>query len=800
LSEQGRDDSAAAPLAALEAPDPSARVISDGAIPDGDVSAGDVSAGEITDEDLAVFLDMSTELFGVFDPSGGIAWSNAAAAAALGYSPEELQGLSTADLIHPDDVVASAAALGDLVGGGEPAGVEMRYRCKDGTWNWIEWTARMAPDTGLVYGVGRDVTPRHEARAALRANEAFLRAILDYSKSAIWVKDRLGRYVLVNDAFARPFDMRAEDIVGKSAHELWPDSDIDDVDATVVQTGAAITRDDVIDLPTGLHTVMTVRFPLRDASDDIVGVAGIATDITERTRAERALAERQRLLETVIGACPDIVTVLDRRGRVREVSHVSAEVLGYDLDDAAQEDLEALIHPDDLPAVIDRYASLFVDPGAPPDVRYRVRHSDGHWVVLDTRAHVMLGDDGAPDGAVVVSRDITGELGVESELRASVDAAEEASRAKSEFLSRMSHELRTPLNAVLGFAQLLEMDELPVNRAEAVGHVVRAGRHLLDLVDEIPDIAHIESGNLELSIGAEPVLDVVGDAVDLSRPLAEVEGVGLVLESACSPATYVLADRQRLLQVFLNLLSNAVKYNHRGGLVRVIVELAPDHAVRVTVADTGVGIAPEEVHRLFAPFDRLGAEHSGIEGTGMGLMLSKHLVEHMGGSIYVQSALGEGAAFTIELPATSAPERADTDVPASSESAGVNTSLRVLHVEDDLANLELVEQVLARAGVVHLFAAMSGALGLELAREHRPDLVLLDLHLPDGPGLELLRQLRSDPRTADITVVVISADATPEQMQRATDSGAAAYLTKPVDVRDLLDVVVGVSARRSGSS
>ena len=756
----------------------------------------------ITDEDLEVFLDMSTELFGVFDPSGGLAWSNATAASALGYSPEELQGMSMSDLIHPDDLAASASILGTLAGGGEPAGVEMRYRCKDGSWKWMEWTARLSPETGLVYGAGRDVTPRREADAALRANEAFLRAILDNSTAAIWVKDRHGRYVLVNDAFLTPIFARAEDIVGRTAQELWPSFIIDDGDALVLQSGESLIRDDVVELPSGARTFMTVRFPLRDASGDVSGVAGIATDITERERAESALAERQRLLETIVSACPDIVTVLDRRGRVHEVSDASMEVLGYDLRDPVHEQAESFVHPDDLAVVRQQYEALFSQHAGPADVRYRVRHADGRWVVLDTRAHVMVGDDGNPTGAVVVSRDVTGELESESELRAAAEAAVQASRAKSDFLSRMSHELRTPLNSVLGFAQLLEMDDLSGAAADAVAHIMRAGRHLLDLIDEVLDIALIESGNLELSFEPQPVVEVVGDAIDLTRPLAEGEGIELALATSCPPETCVLADRQRVLQVLLNLLSNAVKYNRPDGSVRVSVERTaePHTKVRIIVADTGPGIAAQDLDRLFEPFDRLGAEQTAVEGTGMGLTLSKHLVEHMGGSIQVRAEPGEGAEFIVELPATLAPPQPGVELAPPPDGVVLDSSLRVLHVEDNLANLELVEQILTRSGVVHLFAAMSGALGIELAREHRPGLVLLDLHLPDMAGMELLRQLRADPLIADATVVVITADATPAQVRRLRRAGVAAYLTKPIDVRELLDVVVRASGQRSEGS
>ena len=758
---------------------------------------GGVSLDDITDEDLAVFLDMSTELFGVFEPGEGLAWSNVAAASTLGYTPDELRGIATADLIHPDDLPAAAAMFEQLAVGLEPSGIEMRYRCKDGGWKWMEWTARMAPDTGLVYGAGRDVTHRHESQSELRANEARLRAILDHSTAAIFVKDRLGRYVLVNEAFLRSLGVAAEDVIGKTSDDLWPNFAVDDQDAAILETGESLTRDDVVQLPDGSHTVMTVRFPLRDASGDIIGLAGISTDISERTRVEAALAEHQRLLETVVRACPDIVTVLDESGQVVEISDASVQVLGRELQGPVHEQAEAIVHPDDRARVREQYRRLFTRPDAPADVRYRVQHADGRWLVLDTRAHAMVGDDGRTTGAVVVSRDVTEALEVESELRASVEIAEQASRAKSEFLSRMSHELRTPLNSVLGFAQLLEMDELSDAHEEAVGHVMRAGRHLLDLIDEVLDIARIESGNLELSLEAVELLGVVRAAVDMARPMADAAGVEIETGWSCSHDVHVRADSQRLLQVLLNLVSNAVKYNHPGGRVDVWVD-GSDRRVRIVVSDTGRGIEARDIDRVFEPFDRLGAENSEVEGTGIGLTLTKHLVEHMGGSISVRSVQGVGATFTVEVPETTPRREPGPDGQRSVEGTIIDGSLRVLHVEDNLANLELVEQILTRSGVVDLYAAMSGTLGLELAREHQPDLVLLDLHLPDMAGLELLRRLRAEPRTARAAVIVITADATPEQMQRLRQSGVAAYLTKPIDVRELLRVVHSVASGQVG--
>ncbi len=762
--------------------------------PSGSAAFG--APGELSDDDLAVFLDMSNEIFGVFDLTQGLIWSNGAAAALLGYAEQELARMSLVDLIHPEDLGDALALFDQPTGDAEPAGIESRYRCKDGSWRWLEWTARVAPDTGFVYGAARDVTDHHVAQATVAANEAWLQAILYHSTAAIFVKDRTQRYVLVNEVFLRGCGLARDDVLGKTVTEIWPGAEVDDADGRVLEHGEVITRDDVVTLADGTHVMMTTRFPLLDASGAVTGMAAIATDITEWTRVQAALAERQRLLDTVIRACPDIVTVLDGNGRVREISEASARILGYNLRHPVQDEIEALIHPDDLARVHREAAKIFSMPDSQLDLTYRVRHADGRWVVLDTRGQAMVGDDGTTMGAVVVSRDVTDELEIEAEMHVAVEAAEQASKAKSEFLSRMSHELRTPLNSVLGFSQLLEMDDLPDHHGEAVGHIMRAGRHLLNLIDEVLDIARIESGNLELLLEPVAIRQVLGDAIDLAHPLAERAEISVMTDLDLCPASFhVLADRQRLLQVMLNLLSNAVKYNRAGGRVGVGVEAVSDDLVRITVTDTGRGIRAEDIDRVFEPFDRLGAECSGVEGTGVGLTLSKYLVERMGGAIAVYSRFGEGTTFTVDLPTAVGPDLQLRGPDTSRDELPSVNTLRVLHIEDNLANLELVEQVLTRSGVVELLAAMSGSLGIELARQHVPHLILLDLHLPDMSGTDLLDALHDDPRTAAIPVVVVTADATPSQIQRLRDLGVAAYLTKPIDIRELLRVVETMSHR-----
>jgi signal transduction histidine kinase/CheY-like chemotaxis protein len=382
------------------------------------------------------------------------------------------------------------------------------------------------------------------------------------------------------------------------------------------------------------------------------------------------------------------------------------------------------------------------------------------------------------------------------ERRRAEDRADAANRAKSEFLSRMSHELRTPLNAVIGFGQLLEMEELTAEQRDSVERIVHAGRHLLSLINEVLEISRIEAGRLAMSLEPVPVGETVQSAVSLVRPLAAHRAIEVAL-ALPGGERYVVADRQRLQQVLLNFLSNAVKYNREGGRITVSCAALADGRLRIGVTDTGQGLGPDGLARLFTPFDRLGAETSGVEGTGLGLTLSKRFVEAMGGRVHVESAVGVGSTFAVELVAAAAPDEDlhDAALPAPAPAVSAGT---VLYVEDNLANVRLVERVLHRRPQVTLLPAGQGSLGVDLAREHRPDLILLDSHLPDVPGAEVLRRLREDPRTARIPVVMVSADVTPGEVQRLLDAGAEAYLTKPLDVRQFLDVVDRQLARAPG--
>ena len=381
-----------------------------------------------------------------------------------------------------------------------------------------------------------------------------------------------------------------------------------------------------------------------------------------------------------------------------------------------------------------------------------------------------------------------------AELAAARADADKANRAKSEFLSLMSHDLRTPLNAILGFAQLLETEPLTSEQADHVRNILGGGRHLLALVSDVQDITRIEGGQLGLTIEPVALGPALRQAVELVRPLAAERGVVLRIDDDADGVT-VRADGQRLSQVLLNLLSNAVKYNRTHGRVTVSAACLDNARCRIAVVDTGIGIAPEKVARLFQPFERLGAEQTGVEGTGLGLALSRALAAAMAGTISMSSTPGQGSTFWLELPMADAAgvrekQAATQDVPLPTPTRGV-----ILYVEDNLSNVRLLERILQRRPGVELLHAQTGAAGLDMARRHLPDVVLLDLHLPDTTGEDVLRLLAADPRTRDIPKVIMTADATPGLGPRLEAAGARACMTKPLSVPAILGMIDRLLAR-----
>jgi PAS domain S-box-containing protein len=525
--------------------------------------------------------------------------------------------------------------------------------------------------------------------------------------------------------------------------------------------------------------------------------------VAERTGdlrvANEELAEARGFLDSIIENIPHMVFVKSsddlsfvRFNRAGEelLGHAREELMGKNDYDFFPSDEADLFTQKDREVL---EARKLVDiPEEPIETKSGTR-------ILHTKKIPILDEEGVPRFLLGISEDITERRAAEEQLREAKEEAERANHAKDDFLSRMSHELRTPLNAVLGFAQVLQMGSLDPDQGESVKQILRGGRHLLGLIDEVLDISRISSGRLSISQEPVPVAAAITEAVELVRPIATERGIEFRQEAV--NGAHVLADRQRLKQVLLNLLSNGVKYNRPGGNVSITLEEVAGGRLRINVADTGPGISSEVMERLFMPFDRLGAETSGVEGTGLGLALSKGLVDAMGGSLTAESVVGTGSVFSIELRRAEAPiQRYERGLEPTLGSVPGERIRTILYIEDNPSNLELVTRILATHPGLKLISTMQGHQGIELARDHRPDVILLDLHLPDMSGEEVLRVLRETPATRQTPIVVITADATRRRVNELFAAGADDFLTKPLDVKRFIEVIEHVTADKIESN
>jgi PAS domain S-box-containing protein len=474
-------------------------------------------------------------------------------------------------------------------------------------------------------------------------------------------------------------------------------------------------------------------------------------------------------------------------------NRAASELYGYSREEAIGKDPLPLLqseYPIPLEAII---TSLREQNHWEGELRQVTK--DGSPLHISARWAVQRNAEGKPTAVLEINRDITNEKRAADELRHARDVAEQASNAKSEYLSRMSHELRTPLAAMLGFSDLLEMREPREDQLTAIDAIQRAGSHLLSLVNDVLDIARIEAGRESLSLQPLDVRTLLEECVGLVAQSANERSVTIAMRIEGPERVFVRADRQRLVQVLLNLLSNAIKYGAQGGHV-VAAAAVRDNAVEIDVIDDGPGLDAAQQDRLFQPFERLGAERSHVQGTGLGLALARQLTVAMGGTLGLRSEKGAGATFTVRLQQATGTDAA-TVIPATGPPVlrDAVAGRTVLYVEDNLATIALVESIFALRPNVRLLTAMQGGIALDLAREHRPDLVILDLHLPDLNGDEVLRRLQDDPRTAPIPVVVYSADATERQVRRLLEAGAIDFLTKPARVTEFLEMLDGVLGR-----
>lgn len=619
----------------------------------------------------------------------------------------------------------------------------------------------------------------------------FYKSIVDSVVSGVVVIDRQGEIVELNPAMQRIFGYAQEELLGANISILMPEShgrNHDNYLRRYAETGKnriigrslelSGKRKDGSVLPLEI-TVTEIRI------GDDPHFVGVLRDITERKEVERTLQKERGLLRQA----QEIARlgnweIAGTDGSIHW-SPVVYEIFGQDpaVFRPTIANFYDMVHPDDLEG-LKRHIATARETGT-YDMVHRIVRPDGAVRHVHERARFEPGPDGASRFAVGIVQDVT-------DMVQAKEQAEAASRAKSDFLSSMSHELRTPLNAIMGFAQVLEIDEgLSEDQLDSVRTIRRSGQHLLQLINEILDLARIESGRIELSIEDVGLAELFAESGGLVTPLAANRDIAVQFARKPS-AIAVRGDRTRLNQVLVNLLSNAVKYNRQSGSIVVTALPRGDGMVRISVADTGNGIPSEKLDQLFTPFNRLGAENSEIEGTGIGLVIAKRLIEGMGGHIGVDSRVGAGTTFWVELPMAEKPLQ--KPVPAAGEKQRHNRALSagtVLYIEDNPANLKLVRQALAKHPQVTLLEAYHGALGLDLAQVHLPDVILLDINMPGMNGLEVLARLKADPATREIPVLALSAAAMEKDVERGKGAGFEEYLTKPIDIRLLLEALNG---------
>jgi PAS domain S-box-containing protein len=569
------------------------------------------------------------------------------------------------------------------------------------------------------------------------------------------------------------------------------------------------------------------RFPalvsvtaLRGTDDKLIGFLLIGTDNTARKQveAEQALLD-QRLRDqhfytrSLIESNIDPLITTDPRGMISDINHQMELLTGRTRD-------ELIGAP---------FKSCFTEPQRAEEAITRVLHEgkvrnyeltalarDGRQTVVSFNATTFHDRDRRLQGVFAAARDVTERKHFEhalqetnGELQAAREAAEKANRAKSEFLSSMSHELRTPLNAVLGFAQLMASEVPPpsARQQRSIDQILKGGWYLLRLINEILDLSMIEAGKVTMSQESMSINDVLQDCKGMIEPQASKRGIAMDFPKR-DEIFYVHGDRTRIKQVMINLLSNAIKYNGIGGTVSVECAGTGKDRVRVSVSDTGAGLPPDQLEQLFQPFNRLGQHDSGEEGTGIGLVVTKQLVELMGGEIGVDSVVGKGTIFWVEFAASAAPALALENIDEDSlerrqaQSLHAGDQPTMLYVEDNPANLALVEQLIARRGDLKLLTAIDAPLGIELARAYLPDVILMDINLPGISGYGALKRLREDPATAHIPVLALSANAMPRDIEKGLEAGFFRYLTKPIRVHEFMSAVdlALLHAANSGTS
>ena len=713
---------------------------------------------------------------------------------------------------------------------------ELTYIRKDGSrFPAVVSVTALRDDLGGIIGyllIGTDNTARKEAEEALLKAGALQNAIFNSANFSSIATDAKGVIQIFNVGAERMLGYTAIEVVDK----ITP-ADISDPQE-VIARAKALSQELATPITPGFEALVFKasrgiediyeltyirkdgsRFPavvsvtaLRDDLGGIIGYLLIGTDNTARKQVEaeqqqldQRLRDQQFYTRSLIESNIDALMTTDPRGIVTDVNKQMEALTGCTRDELIGAPFRNYFTD---PARAEAGIKRVLSESKVTDYELTARARDGKETVVSYNATTFHDRDRHLQGVIFAARDVTERKRFEQtqqennvELERAKAAAEKANLAKSDFLSSMSHELRSPLNAILGFAQLMSSDTPPPTPAQmaSIDPILHAGWYLLELINEILDLALIESGKLALSLEATSMAEVMLECQAMIEPQGQKRGVSMNFPPADIPY-FVVADRTRLKQVLINLLSNAIKYNCANGTVLVACTVLtaggglPDR-LHVSVTDTGAGLPANMLTQLFQSFNRLGRETTAEQGTGIGLVMSKRLVELMGGAIGVESTVGAGSTFWFDLKLAKAPELGTHshefgETPAVPVEPGTRFRT-LLYVEDNPANMQLVEQLIARRPDLLLLSARDATLGIQLARSRHPEVILMDINLPGISGLEALHILREDPATAHIPIIALSANAMPRDIEKGLQAGFFRYLTKPIRVNEFMSTLDG---------
>jgi PAS domain S-box-containing protein len=779
------------------------------------------------------------------DEKGVIQIFNVGAERMLGYAAADVVNkITPAEISDPRELLARAIALSLEVGAKVAPGFEalvfkasrgiediydLTYVRKDGSrFPAVVSVTALRGDDGGIIGyllIGTDNSARKRAEEALRKAGALQSAIFNSANFSSIATDEKGVIQIFNVGAERMLGYAAADVVNKvtPAEISDPQELVARAAALSLEVGLMITPGFealVFKAARGIEDIYELtyvrndgsRFPamvsvtaLRGDAGGIIGYLLIGTDNTarkhveeDRKRLDQRLRDQQFYTRSLIESNSDALMTTDPLGIITDVNKQMEALTGCTRDELIGAPFKGYFtDPNRAEAGI----KLVLAEKKVSDYELTARGRDGKETVVSYNATTFYDRERRLQGVFAAARDVTERKRFEralqetnTELESAKHLAERANLAKSDFLSSMSHELRSPLNAILGFAQLMESaSPAPTSfQAERIAHILKAGWHLLKLINEILDLAVIESGKVSLSREPVSLEEVMLECRAMMEPLAQVRGIRMDFPKFDRPA-FVWADRTRLMQIVINLLSNAIKYNREKGTVVVDCVVTADNRTRISVRDTGAGLVPEKLTQLFQPFNRLGQESTGVAGTGIGLVVTKQLAELMEGVLGVESQVGKGSVFWVELLSSEAPEllagRSEAPVPVELRPPTGARQRSMLYIEDNPANMTLVEQLVARRSDITLLTAVNGILGVEIARSSLPEVILMDINLPGINGIDALQILRADPATAKIPVIALSANAMPRDIKLGIEVGFFRYLTKPIKVKELMETL-----------